>query len=132
LTRLVDILAAPPRRAVYRIAPTTSTDDVEAVTGASGWGLVRTDTAGLDDKRAVLAAFKDAFGFADWFGHNLDALADSLGDVRHELGTVLLWDNPAAFAAADSAQFEKVLDVLRDRAINPAHGGFVTLLRDLS
>ena len=67
----------------------------------------------------MFAAIKEAFGFPDWFGHNLDALADSLRDVEVEPGTLLVWSGSTSFAESAPDQFRAILAVLRDRATDP-------------
>lgn len=113
--KLSALLADAGSDGVYR-APATEVATIEAVAEAAGWRLVHIDTAGATDKAAVLAALKEAFGFPDWFGANLDALVDCLREVDTEPGTLLLWDHPDGFAAAEADQYRLLLDVLRSRS----------------
>ncbi|GAA1282315.1 barstar family protein [Saccharothrix xinjiangensis] len=50
--------------------------------------------AGARDRRDAIAAIAEAMGFPDWFGHNLDALYDSLTDLSWlpEGEHVLVWE----------------------------------------
>ncbi|QFZ17275.1 barstar family protein [Saccharothrix syringae] len=50
--------------------------------------------AGARTRREAIAAIADALGFPDWFGHNLDALHDSLTDLSWlpEGEHVLVWE----------------------------------------
>lgn len=130
MTVLADVLQGAAEPAIYRVPGSVSVDDiVDEVTNA-GWQLLQLDGSQAGDKAAVMAAMESTFGFPEWFGRNLDALADSLGDVRHEHGTVLLWRSAGTFAEADPRQFNAVLSVLLSRARAGVGGPFVTLLRD--
>ncbi|HEV7651284.1 MAG TPA: barstar family protein [Actinophytocola sp.] len=66
-----------------------------------------------DDFYTAVAA---ALSFPDWFGRNLDALADCLRDLswlpagEH----VLVWSAPAVFRDADPEGYRAVADVLTD------------------
>ena len=123
------VLLEHPGSGVYRVPESTELAAIERVAASAGWRCVALDTTGIADRAGVLVAIKEAFGFPEWFGHNLDALVDALRDVTSEPGTVLVWSGAAMFAANDRQQYEKVLAVLRSRAAagNPAR--FLTLLR---
>lgn len=92
----------------------------------SGWGFGHVD--GLTSKDEFLGGLGVALDFPDYYGHNLDALADCLGDLPD---TVLLWDGWGRFAGADERGFTGVLRVLADRAArhDPEGGRFLVLLR---
>jgi RNAse (barnase) inhibitor barstar len=68
---------------------------------------------GKDDFYDAVAA---ALSFPDWFGRNLDALHDCLGDLswlpagEH----VLVWSEPQIFRDADPDGYRAVADVLTD------------------
>ena len=68
---------------------------------------------GKDDFYDAVAA---ALSFPDWFGRNLDALHDCLGDLswlppgEH----VLVWSAPSVFRDADPVGYRAVADVLTD------------------
>ncbi|CAN5711794.1 hypothetical protein BH24ACT6_BH24ACT6_15170 [soil metagenome] len=130
MTVLTDVLRGADAPAIYRVPGSVSVDDIAAEVTRAGWQLLQLDGSQAGDKAAVMAAMESTFGFPEWFGRNLDALADSLGDVRHEHGTVLLWQSARTFAAADPRQFNAVLIVLLSRARSSVGGPFVALLRD--
>lgn len=82
-------------------------------------GLLARAAAGTDhvhvvdggtDRSEIYAHFVAALALPDHFGHNLDALMDSLRDVadRHESPWTLVWRPGSAAAGTD----EGVLDVL--------------------
>lgn len=66
-------------------------------------------------KAATLAAFATALHFPDWYGHNLDALADCLGDLSWlPPGPVLIeWDD-RPLRAADPAAHQAIREILAD------------------
>jgi RNAse (barnase) inhibitor barstar len=47
-----------------------------------GFAVFRVDLGQATNKEELLAAIGQAMGFPDWFGNNLDALADCLGDLE--------------------------------------------------
>lgn len=128
---LAALLAHDGRRGVFRPAGETTPATIERIATAAGWQTAVADTAGVADKRAVIATIRRALGFDAEVGLNLDALNDVLRDVEAEPGTLLLWSGAADFADADTQQYRHVLDVLRSRAHAAADGqpgGFLTLL----
>ena len=82
----------------------------------AGWTFVHLTTADVTSKAALLDRAAAAFGFAGWFGRNWDAFRDSLGDVRAERGTLVLWDGWDEFARADEEAFAIALELVRERA----------------
>lgn len=78
---------------------------------------VSVETAGLTTRDAVLAALGEALGFPDYFGRNLDALADCLGDLDEPIR--LEWSGWQDLQATDATGFGRVLLVLDDRAEEP-------------
>jgi RNAse (barnase) inhibitor barstar len=73
-------------------------------------------------KEQFLEQVAAALSFPPWFGRNLDALADCLGDLSWlpEAPLVLVWDDPDALARADPAAHADVVDVLRGAALESA------------
>lgn len=78
-------------------------------------------------KAEFLAAVAKALSFPDWFGQNLDALADCLDDLD-ESPVVLLWDGWGTLARSEPDTFALVLEILagRARSVTPP---FTALLR---
>lgn len=130
MTELTDVLSGAAEPAIYRIPPEVAPGDVAAAAADAGWQFIHVDGSATTDKAALMEVMESSFGFPEWFGRNLDALADSLSDVRHERGTVVLWDRADVFAAADPRQYNAVLSVLLSRSRSHAGGPFLTLLRD--
>jgi RNAse (barnase) inhibitor barstar len=75
---------------------------------------IRLDTADLADKREVLTRFGEAFGFPEYYGRNLDALADCLAELTEP--TALEWTGWQTLQAADPSAFGRITLVLDDRA----------------
>ncbi len=129
MSGLAGVLAGRRPPGVYRWSSHARTADIEHAVEHAGWRFVRLDTVRVEDKSGFLAEAQAAFGFPDWFGRNLDALADALTDVRHEHGTLTLWEGWSPFARTHPQQFAAVLDVLAQRCGRGRGGAFVVLLR---
>ncbi|MEO6085263.1 MAG: barstar family protein [Umezawaea sp.] len=90
----------------------------EAVKEARGRGahphVLRGDT--ITTRHEAIEAIAAALSFPEWFGHNLDALYDSLTDLswlppgEH----VLIWPRPAELARHDPRGYDSVTAVLDD------------------
>lgn len=99
---------------VYRID-----DEVaEAVAAATAHGLTPYVVAEQSSKAGFLDAVATALSFPDWFGRNLDALADSVGDLSWlpPGPLALVWERPAALGAADPATDAAVREILTQAA----------------
>jgi RNAse (barnase) inhibitor barstar len=86
---------------------------------AAGQRFVDIDLAGCHDKKAVLKAIGRGFGFADWYGANLDALYDCLTDLPDDAGVtgyVVLLEHLPREANFDDETRAALLDVFRDAA----------------
>lgn len=68
---------------------------VAARLAATGHRVVVVDGRSVFDKASAIAAVGSAARFPDWVGHNLDALADALGDLSW-----LVADEPVALVWA--------------------------------
>lgn len=129
MSGLAGVLAGRRPAGVYRWASHARAGDVQHAVEHAGWRFVRLDTVRAEDKAGFLEAAKGAYGFPGWFGRNFDALADALTDVRHDHGTVTLWEGWSPFARAHPRQFAVALDVLAQRSSSTRGGAFVVLLR---
>ena len=72
-------------------------------------------------KRESIAAFGEALGFPEWFGHNLDALADSLHDLAESLAPDdvprhLVWVGVGLLRAEHPRAYEGICGVLDEVA----------------
>ncbi|TWP33450.1 hypothetical protein FGL98_21455 [Leekyejoonella antrihumi] len=82
------------------------------------------------DKAALLRAFQGAFGLPDWFGHNWDALVDSLRDVQPaqgQPGVLVVWSGSALVGDDDR---RTAVEILRERAQQRGSGFKLALGED--
>jgi RNAse (barnase) inhibitor barstar len=85
-------------------------------------------------KRGSLERFAEVLRLPDWFGHNLDALADCLHDLAESplaegaTGRHLVWDGTARLRGADPEAFEGICSVLEDVA--DEHDAFTVTVID--
>ncbi|MDQ4503833.1 barstar family protein [Sinomonas sp. ASV322] len=81
----------------------------------------------VEGLRPLLAAFGTALGFPDYYGVNLDALRDCLGDlVEHIAGgaaqpLTLVWEVDAAFRSAEAYP---IVRGIFEEAEGDSRGGF--------
>jgi RNAse (barnase) inhibitor barstar len=96
-----------------------SADRLREWAAAAGQRFVQIDLTGCHDKKAVLRAIGKGFGFAGWYGANLDALYDCLTDLPEDAsapGYVVLLEHLPREAAFDDEVRAALLDVFRDAA----------------
>ncbi|MBB4913261.1 barstar family protein [Streptosporangium saharense] len=76
----------------------------------------RVDGSGITTSAEAMSAIADALSFPDYFGHNLDALYDSLTDLEWlPAGEhLLVWTRSSVLREADPAAFEGIRSVLVD------------------
>jgi RNAse (barnase) inhibitor barstar len=86
-------------------------DQAAARLGLTRWTV---DLAGVRTKEQLLAALADRLAFPEWFGHNWDALNDTLAEIAWEQpkGVVLTLQHCGELAHADPEAFETALEVL--------------------
>lgn len=91
---------------------------IEADARAAGEQVVAIDLGGARTKQEVLDAIARGFGFADWFGANLDALYDSLTDLAAQdaHGYVVLLRQLPIVRGFDAETRDALLDAFRDAA----------------
>ena len=90
-----------------------------------GFMIVSIELEAASDKHGLLDAFAAALEFPPPFGHNWDALADSLGDLSWlpAPGYMLLLDHPAAIGKAAPRDFATLVETLDDAARAHASAG---------
>jgi RNAse (barnase) inhibitor barstar len=94
-------------------------DRREAARGATeaeraGWRVFWLDGAGVRDKRTLLARCAEEFALPSYFGHNWDALQDSLRDLSWtpaNCGYLVVYDHWGELADADPATHRTLVDV---------------------
>lgn len=76
------------------------------------------DLRGCADAEAAMDEIADALRFPEWFGDNLDALADCLGDLSWfpAEGYVLVLEHTAEWRAHESDTLDTVLEILNQTA----------------
>jgi RNAse (barnase) inhibitor barstar len=86
----------------------------DAVAAATEHGLTPYVVPEQSSKAALLDAIARALSFPAWFGHNLDALADCLGDLSWlpDGPLALIWQRPSALRSADPASYAAVNEIL--------------------
>lgn len=114
MSGLAGLLAGRHDPGVYRWHAAFDVEDVRRSVELAGVLLGHVDGWRHGTKVEILDAFAAALSFPDWFGRNLDALADCLADVVEP--TVVLWDGWGVLARDDAAAFAAVLEILEDRA----------------
>jgi RNAse (barnase) inhibitor barstar len=96
---------------------------------AAGWQALSLDSTSVGSIAEFYDEVASAWQLPTWFGRNLDALFDVLGDVTTE-PTILVWNGLRQLAEIDPIQASAVLDVLRD-AVGQAASFAVIVLDDL-
>ena len=101
---------------------------LRTVAGGHAFRIIDVDLAHCRDKRSLLAVCQFAFSLPEWFGHNWDALADSLGDLSWlpAPGYMLLLDHTQVLREAAPDDFDTLLGILEDAT--RAHGSTGTPL----
>ncbi|MGH3354799.1 MAG: barstar family protein [Nocardioidaceae bacterium] len=129
MSGLAGVLAGRRPAGVYRWASVVPVADVRHAVEVAGWRFVRLDTARVDDESGFCDEARAAYAFPDSSSTGVDSLADALSGVRHDHGTVTLWEGWSPFARTQPQQFAGVIDVLTRRADTGTGGVFVVLLR---
>ncbi len=136
MSGMAALLAGHTEPGVYRWHNAAAVADVQHAVETAGWTFRHLDGWTVEDKHTFLKSIASELEFPAWFGENLDALADCLGDVaavdakgRSTHGIVLLWDGWSPLARHDEETFEQVLDVLRERADSARSCAFAVCLR---
>jgi len=114
---LRSVLADVEHGGAYFVADCDTAAMAEAG-AALGYAVVRIDLTGCTDEACLFARFADALRFPDWFGHNRDALADSLGDLSWlpAAGYLLLIEHAGDWRAAAGEDAAVVLEILDEAA----------------
>lgn len=102
-----------PSAGVHRVLGTASS--VGAELERRGWDVAVVPPATTDD--ALWDGLVAGLGLPSWFGRNLDALDEALGD--RTAATALVLGRWSAYARARPERWAGLLDVLRDRADDP-------------
>ena len=89
-------------------------DYVAGVVRRAGGTWAHLDAAASRDVASFHGAVAEALDFPDYYGRNLDALNDCLGDVAERVAgvPVLWWDDWQDLAAAEPRVFGVIVDLL--------------------
>ena len=79
----------------------------------SGWEALSLDTSAVLTRDGFYEELSAGWGLPPWFGNNLDALFDMLGEIT-SAPTILIWDDLGALGARQPDFTASVLDVMRD------------------
>lgn len=101
--------------------------DLAGEAESAGWRALRLNTTGVESVAGFYDEVASAWELPTWFGRNLDALFDVLGDLT-VTPTVLIWDGLRQLTEVDPMHGAAVLDVLRDAAGQAA--SFTVIVRD--
>ena len=101
--------------------------DLAGEAEAAGWRALQLDTTGVESVPAFYDEVATSWDLPSWFGRNLDALFDVLGDLT-ATPTVLVWNGLRELSDVDPMHAAAVLDVLRDAAGQAST--FAVIVRD--
>lgn len=87
---------------------------LRTVAGGHAFRILDVDLAHCRDKRSLLAVCQLAFSLPEWFGHNWDALADSLGDLSWlpAQGYLVVLQHSQGLEAQAPETFATFIDIL--------------------
>jgi RNAse (barnase) inhibitor barstar len=114
---------------LYHVPATALGADVVDHLDKQAVRVVTVDLSEVGDKRELLAALAKALEFPEWFGGNLDALADSLSEVARPI--VLELRGARGIATEHRKAWHAVCDVLAETAPQyDDEGRFVVIVCD--
>ncbi len=110
MSGLAAVLAGRRAPGAYRWASTWSPERVREPVEHAGWRFAHLEGARIESVPELHAALQDALDLPDFYGRNLDALADCLRDVSDRW--VLLWDDWALLARDEPRVFAIAVELL--------------------
>lgn len=125
MSGLAGILAHHHDPGVYRWHAAFPAEEVGHAVEHAGWRFGYVDGWHHQTRAEFLAAVGEALSFPEYYGRNLDALNDCLGDVAcygpyddspEGSGLVLVMTDYDRFATASPRTAQIVLDIIADRA----------------
>ena len=95
--------------------PESDIDELSEATAVNRFACLPVDLEGCHDKAGLLARLAQSLSLPAHFGHNWDALADALGDLRggDVPGVVLLLTHSEALRREATADFKRAMEVLQ-------------------
>ena len=111
------LLADPTQAGAYFVDARDRESLVEAG-GVLQFAVLPVDLRACADTAAAMREIAETLRFPDWFGDNLDALADCLADLSWlpAEGYVLMLEHTADWRAQDPEAMGTVLEILNDTA----------------
>jgi hypothetical protein len=95
--------------------PNAEARSVQAAAKKAGFAYFHVDGKNITRKEQLLIAVATALHFPKSFGHNWDALEESLVDLDMDAdGFVILYDHIDGLLGAHPDQFETLVEILRD------------------
>lgn len=113
MSGLAGLLAGRVPPGAYRWHAAHDVADVRRAVASVGRPFAHLDGARVESVPELHDALAAALALPDWYGRNLDALADCLRDV--DPATVLLWDAWSGLARAEPRVLAIALDLLGER-----------------
>ncbi len=110
MSGLAEALAGRVPAGAYRWDSNRPVDDVRHTVEHAGWRFGHLEGAGIETRADLHEAVAAALVLPDWYGRNLDALADVLHDVDGR--QLLLWDTWSVLARAEPDFFAEVVSLL--------------------
>jgi len=122
---LASVLArdVPPGLFEWRGAVGT---DIAGKGREAGWGVRELDTRYVRDAGQLYEKMATTWDLPSWFGRNLDALWDVLGELATS-PLLVVWDGYAELAEVDPELAQTVLELLRDASTQAAALAVVVL-----
>ena len=94
---------------------------------AAGWQALALDTRQVTSFEGFYDEVATAWELPEWFGRNLDALFDVLGDLAQR-PTLIVWDGLHELGDIDPVRTSAVVDLLRDASEQAT--ALVVIVRD--
>lgn len=101
--------------------------DLAGEASAAGWQVLPIDTCGVGSVDDFYSRLVASWGLPDWFGCNLDALFDVLGD-QAATPTIVIWDGLRDLIDIDPLRAHAIVEVLRDAVEQAEH--LTVIVRD--
>jgi RNAse (barnase) inhibitor barstar len=111
------LLADPTQAGAYFVDARDRESLVEAG-GTLQFAVLPVDLRACADAEAAMCEIAEVLRFPEWFGENLDALADCLSDLSWlpSEGYVLVLENTGDWRAQEADTFDTVLEILNQTA----------------
>ncbi len=134
MQKLLPLITGQQSPGVYRLRSAARAKYILASVQPYGWQSAHLVGEQIATKAALLHACATAFHFPNYFGHNWDALEDSLRDLAWlpAKGYLLLYDNVSTLAKPQPQEWAIALAIFQEVSAHwqQMHIPFVLLLRN--